>query len=105
MIRNYFKIGLRNLFRQKAYSFFNLFGLALGISCALLLTLHIKEEMGYEKNFSDYANIYRVVSNEWSKTSPPMSYEMQKFFPEVKSICRFAEGGRDVVNFDGEKNF
>jgi putative ABC transport system permease protein len=105
MIRNYFKIGLRNLFRQKAYSFFNLFGLALGISCALLLTLHIKEEMGYEKNFSDYANIYRVVSNEWSKTSPPMSYEMQEFFPEVKSICRFAEGGRDVVNFDGEKNF
>ena len=105
MLRNYFKTGLRNLFRQKAYSLFNLFGLALGISCALLLTLHIKEEMGYEKNFSQYQNIYRVVSNEWSKSSPPMSYEMQEFFPGIKSICRFAEAGKDVVSYEGEKLF
>jgi len=105
MFKNYFKIGWRNLFRQKAYSLFNLFGLALGISCALLLTLHIKEELGYEKSFSNHSNLYRVVSNEWSKSSPPMSYEMQKFFPEVKSICRFAEAGREVVSYEKEKAF
>src|SRR5215471_4199746 len=105
MFKSYFKIGWRNLFRQKAYSLFNLFGLALGISCALLLTLHIKEEMGYEKGFSNHEDIYRVVSSEWSKSSPPMAFEMQKYFPEIKSICRFSDAGNNVVSYEGEKAF
>ncbi len=71
MFGNYFKTAWRNLFRQKTYSLFNLFGLAIGISCGLLLTLHIKEELSYEKSFPKHDRIYRVVNDEWSKSSPP----------------------------------
>jgi len=98
MFRNYFKTAWRNLFRQKTYSLLNLFGLAIGISCGLLLTLHIKEELSYEKSFSKHDRIYRVVNDEWSKSSPPLAGEMMKYFPEIKSVTRFADRGRSVVS-------
>jgi putative ABC transport system permease protein len=98
MFRNYFKTAWRNLFRQKTYSLFNLFGLAIGLSCGLLLTLHIKEELSYEKSFSKHDRIYRIVNTEWSKSSPPLAGEMMKYFPEIKSITRFSDRGRSVVS-------
>ena len=52
-MKNFFRVAFRNLFRQKAYSLFNLIGLSLGISCGLLLSLHIREELSYEKNFQN----------------------------------------------------
>ncbi len=103
MIKNYFRVALRNLFKQKVYSSFNLLGLALGISCGLLLTLHIKEELSYEKKFPKHDRIYRVVSTEWSKSSPPMAGEMMKFFTEIKSIARFADRGSRVANSEIDK--
>ena len=104
MLRNYFKIAFRNLFRQKAYSLLNLVGLSLGISCGLLLALHIKEELSYDKNFSRHDLIYRMVTTEWSKSSPPLAGEMLKYFPEIKSIGRFSDAGTTVVNtVDGKR--
>src|ERR1700733_7027944 len=104
MLKNYFKIALRNLFRQKAYSILNLVGLSLGISCGLLLALHIKEELSYDKNFPKHELIYRMVTTEWSKSSPPLAGEMLKYFPEIKSIARFSDAGATVVNtVDGKK--
>ena len=102
-MKNFFKVAFRNIFRQKLYSFFNLIGLALGISCGLLLSLHIKEELSYEKDFPKHDRIYRMVSTEWSKSSPPMAGEMMKYFPEIKSTARFAERGTDVVNTEQGK--
>jgi len=97
-MKNFFKVAFRNLFRQKVYSLFNLIGLALGISCGLLLSLHIRQELSYESNFPKHDRIYRMVSTEWSKSSPPLAGEMMKYFPEIRSIARFAERGTDVVN-------
>lgn len=98
MLKNFFKLAIRNLFRQKGYSLFNLIGLSLGIACGLLLTLHIKEELSYEKDFSKHDRIYRMVTTEWSKSSPPLAGEMMKYFPEIKSIARFSQRGTDAVN-------
>jgi putative ABC transport system permease protein len=102
-MKNFFKVAFRNIFRQKLYSFFNLIGLALGISCGLLLSLHIKEELSYEKNFPKHDRIYRMVTTEWSKSSPPMAGEMMKYFPEIKSTARFGQRGTDIVNTDQGK--
>jgi putative ABC transport system permease protein len=98
MLKNFFKVAIRNLVRQKAYSLLNLLGLSLGIACTLLLTLHIKEELSYDKNFPRHDRIYRVVSTEWSKSSPPLAGEMMKFFPEIGSIARFAGNGMNVFH-------
>jgi putative ABC transport system permease protein len=102
MFKNYFKTAWRNLFRQKTYSLFNLFGLAIGISCGLLLTLHIKEELSYEKNFPKHNRLYRVVNTEWAKSSPPLAGELQKYFPEIQGIVRFASRGTQVVSASPE---
>ena len=98
MLKNFFKVAIRNLVRQKAYSLLNLLGLSLGIACTLLLTLHIKEELSYDKNFPKHDRIYRVASTEWSKSSPPLAGEMMKYFPEISSIARFAGNGTNVFH-------
>ncbi|MFI5155875.1 MAG: FtsX-like permease family protein [Chitinophagales bacterium] len=103
MLKSIFQAAVRNLSRQKAYSFFNIIGLALGMACGLILTLHIREELSYEKQFSKYERIFRMVSTEWSKSSPPLAGELQKFYPEIKSIARFAESGRNVFRTQANK--
>src|SRR5688572_20059702 len=62
MLRNYIKIALRNMSRDKAYSFINIFGLSVGVTCCLLLALYIQDEMTYDKHHKDADNIYRVTS-------------------------------------------
>lgn len=103
MLKNFFKTAFRNIFRQKTYSILNLTGLALGIACGLLLSLHIKQELSYEKSFPGHSRIYRMVTTEWSKSHPPLAGEMQKFFPEIETIARFADAGSPVVNSGPEK--
>ena len=44
-----------------------------------------------------------MVSTEWSKSSPPLAGEMMKYFPEIKSIARFAQRGKSVVNTESGK--
>ncbi|WP_428654494.1 ABC transporter permease [Runella sp.] len=103
MIRNYLKIALRNLFKQKVYSSFNLVGLALGLSCGLLLTLHIKEELSYEKDFPKHDRIFRMVTTEWSKSQPPLAGELKNYFPEIKSAGRFSGRGSQITNYGPDK--
>ena len=104
MLKNFFIVAFRNLVRQKAYSLLNLLGLSLGIACILLLSLHIKEELSYDRNFSGHDRIFRVVSTDWSKSSPPLAGEMMKYFPEISSIARLADAGTSVFHTpDGKK--
>ncbi len=100
MVKNFFKVALRSLFRQRTYSLLNLFGLSLGIACGLLLTLHIREELSYEKDFPKHDRIFRFVTTEWSKSHPPLAAEMLKTFPEIKSAVRLSNMGVNVVNAD-----
>lgn len=104
MLKNLLKVAIRNLFRQKTYSLLNLMGLSLGIACTLLLTLHVREELSYDKNFPQQDRIYRVVSTQWSKSAPQLAGEMMKSFPEVASIARFSDNGKNVFHTpDGKK--
>ncbi len=62
MIRNYFKIALRNLLRHKGYAAINVTGLAIGIAACLLLFLVVRYEMSYDKSQPKYEHLYRVVT-------------------------------------------
>src|ERR1700743_2558541 len=105
MLKNYLKLAFRNLFRQKGYSVLNLAGLSLGITCCLLLTLHIREELSYEKSFPKHDLIHRVVTKEWSKSHPPEAAELKKFFPEIRRTARFAGGSTNIINADNGNKF
>ena len=49
MIKNYFKIALRNLWKNKGYSAINIFGLAIGLATCLLITLYVTDELSYDR--------------------------------------------------------
>jgi putative ABC transport system permease protein len=62
MFKNYFKTALRNLSRNKIYSFINIAGLSLGLACAMLIMLYVKDEVSFDRFHKNVNNIYRVVS-------------------------------------------
>ncbi len=66
MFKNYFKTTFRNLWRNKGYSFLNIFGLAIGIACAAFIFLWVEDEINFNQNFTKHDYIYRVMQNEKS---------------------------------------
>ena len=60
MYRNYFTVFKRGFIKQKGYSFLNIFGLAIGISCFILISLYIKDEYSFDRMHSKADRIYRI---------------------------------------------
>lgn len=115
MVRNYIKIAFRNLRKQKAFSFINLFGLTVGLSCFLLIALYIFDELTYDRFHDKADSIYRVVE---TKTSPDgkqsrvasvaanIATRARKDFPEIADAARFSMLGRmNVTNIENDKVF
>ena len=63
MIKNYFKIAFRNLSRNKASSFINIGGLAVGMAVAILIGLWIYDELSFDKSFKNHNRIAQVMQN------------------------------------------
>ena len=61
MLKNYFKIALRNLLNNKTYSLINISGLAIGIACFMLIYLFVKDELSYDRFNSKANRIYRLT--------------------------------------------
>ncbi len=88
MIKNYLTIALRNLRKQKGYTFINIFGLAIGMACCLLIFLYVQDERSYDR-FHEKANqIYRVVTNKSTTTPGPLAPTVAATFPEVEHTVR-----------------
>ena len=96
MFTKYIKPALRNLMRNKLYSFINIFGLALGITCCLLLSLYIWDEMSYDKHQKRASDLYRIVTNFQSESvvdrvgsaSPPIAMTIKDEVPGVEAAVR-----------------
>ncbi|HEY5393218.1 MAG TPA: ABC transporter permease [Hanamia sp.] len=103
MIKNYFKIAWRNLMKYKFISFINLFGLTIGLTCCLLITTYVLNELSYDRYNKNAENIYRVtrtfnnadgvVSLKLSTISPPFGYYFPTDFPEIKKMTRLMGAG------------
>ncbi|MEO8763763.1 MAG: ABC transporter permease [Ginsengibacter sp.] len=63
MIKNYCKIAWRNLSRNKGFSLTNLLGLTIGMTCAILILLWVRDELSYNKAQKNYNEIYQVMAN------------------------------------------
>src|SRR5204863_3370267 len=109
MIRNYLKIAIRNLLRYRFISFINLFGLTMGLTCCLLITVYILNELSYDKYNKNAKNIYRVirsfnnsdgvVSLTLSTISPPFGYYFPTDFPEIKKMTRLLDNGSTPTKY------
>jgi len=60
MFKNYFKIALRNINKNRAFSFINIFGLAIGLAGCLLIFQYVSFELSYNKFHENSENIYRI---------------------------------------------
>jgi putative ABC transport system permease protein len=95
MFKNYLKIAFRSLQKQKLNSVLNIVGLAVGIACSLLILLHIKHELSYDRYFSQSDRIYRLVdadsptAKKWACTSPVVGLLIQDDIAEIEQVTRF----------------
>ncbi len=64
MLKNYFKIALRNLLKNKIYSFINVFGLALGLAVTIMISLWVTDEIRYNSYFENYDRIAQVYQSQ-----------------------------------------
>jgi len=107
MIKNYFKIALRIIKRQKLYSFLNIVGLAVSLTCSFLIFLHVKDELGYETNFPKSERLYRIQTNSkygstfrnWGASAPALGPILEDTFPEVEKTARIRNLGREILSY------
>ncbi|MGA0559788.1 ABC transporter permease [Larkinella sp. VNQ87] len=106
MLRNYFKIAFRNLWRNKVFSGINVFGLAVGLASCLLLFIYIAHELSYDAFHQKADRIVRVVMeysmegqvNRVQQTGTKVAPEFGRRFPEVESGVRL-ENRQAVVSY------
>ena len=60
MFRNYLIVALRNLTRHKLYSFINIAGLTVGLTCAIFIILFVRDQLSYDRWIPGTENLYRV---------------------------------------------
>ncbi len=96
MLKNYFKIAIRNLIRNKGFSFINIFGLAIGMASAILILLWIENEVSHDR-FHAKANRIYIANNRdkfdgkewaWSQTSKPLAPALKQDYPGIEDAVR-----------------
>lgn len=96
MLSNYFKIAWRNLLRNKAFSFINITGLAIGMAAAILILLWIQNELSMDKFHKNKDRVYQLYSRgtfngnleSWPGTSMLLAPELEMNYPETEATAR-----------------
>jgi putative ABC transport system permease protein len=106
MFKNYLKIALRNLKKQKNYSFINIAGLALGMSCSLLVLLFVFHEMSYDKFHENADRIFRIIDVHRESTGTPaiLSKVLLEECPEVEKSALLVNFRNTLIKY-GDKSF
>ncbi len=107
MLINYLKISIRNILRHKGYSFINIFGLALGMACCVLITLWVVDELSYDKYHENADLLYRVEQDQdysgqtfhVNVTPFPLGPALKDNIPEVADAARFTWAGEMLVRY------
>ena len=105
MWRNYLKVAFRNLFKHRAYSFINIFGLALGMASAVLILLFVRYERSYDRFHENAGRIQRVAvraligNTRIRQTSTPaiMTPTLLEHYPDVERSIRFQDDFEGVT--------
>ncbi len=101
MFQNYLKTAVRNLLRQKLFSFINIAGLAVGLAAFLLILLFVRDEMSWDRHWGGGENIYRVETTiqfpvredrPTSNTATPVKDLLLDTYPEIGDVTRYLAG-------------
>ncbi len=108
LLKNYITTALRNISKQKIYSFVNIIGLSIGIAVSIIITLYVLHELSFDKHHENSKDIYRIVRSKNNEsgyicTPPPLSNTLKQNVPEVKAICRILPTPDLLVKFNDNK--
>ncbi|AEV99500.1 cell division protein FtsX [Niastella koreensis] len=110
MFRTWFKTAVRSFTNNKVFSFINIFGLAIGLTCFVLIAIFIFNELSYDRYSANAKDIYRInlstIGNGNVAVYPNVDYAvgegMKNAFPEIKEFARLSPA-TDFVKYDDRK--
>ena len=110
MLKNYFKTALRNFKKNKVFSFINIIGLAIGLTCFVLIAVFVHDEMSYDTYANNAKDIYRVNLNVTGNGDvavyPNVDFAvgegMKNAFPEIKDFTRLSPA-TDFVKYNDKQ--
>src|SRR3954471_22938941 len=96
MIKTYLRLAYRSLVKNKLFAFINVFGLAIGLTCCLLISMYIYQELSYDAHQQLGDRLYQLGTastvegkeNRYGRTPATMVPVMQQEFPEIESFTR-----------------
>jgi len=97
MLKNFFRITFRNLWRSKGFSAINIAGLAIGMASAILILLWVQNELGTDRFYKYTDRIYKIYSRDkfdgemhsFPLTPEVMAPELKQNYPDVEDAVRF----------------
>ena len=112
MFRNYLVVALRNLWKHRAYSLINIFGLAIGLASSIFILLYVVNELTYDRFHEKSDQIYRIwirgsmpaTEMRHAVSSPPMAEALLNDYPEVEQVLRLKQAGGWMVR-SGDRMF
>jgi putative ABC transport system permease protein len=110
MYKNHFKVGLRNIVKQKVFFLINTIGLSTGLMCFAFIALWVNDELRYDTFNKNYDRIVRVVRTaktesgiaESAGTGAPIAQVLKNDFPEVQQAVRLDMRG-DIITHQGQQ--
>jgi putative ABC transport system permease protein len=108
MIKNYLKSYLRNLWKNRTYTFLNIAGLAVGITCSTLIFLWIEDEFNWDHQFVKKQSLYQVKDNQtydgttytFSATPGPLAAGMKADIPGIAATSHLTWGNKTLFSLD-----
>jgi len=100
MLRHYLITATRNFTHHKLYSFINIVGLAVGLACAILIALFLRDELSYDRWIPGSSHLYRVEMTVHAPGRPqqqtavapiPLPPLMKEQLPEVTAMTRISQ--------------
>jgi len=103
-MKNYLIVAIRNLLRYKEYFFINIFGLAVGMACAIMVMVYIWEQSKFDSFHPASDRLYRVyidsklggLESKVAVTSPMFADGLKPFVSEIEQSCRIFKNDRDI---------
>ena len=112
MLKNYFKIALRNLLKNKVYSFINISGLAIGMAVAIMIGLWINDELSHNDYFTNKAKIAQMIQSQTfngnTGTGPaiprPLEFELRQNYADYFKRIVMSSWNNSVYLKVGDKS-
>lgn len=107
MIRNYFKIAWRNLVKNKTFSFINIFGLSVGLTCFMLIAAFVYDELTFDRYAKNAGQIYRVGlhldenggTTDFGIVDAAVGQGIKNSYPEVTNVTRLTRRGQLFIKY------